>query len=461
MIDLVINHTSNQHRWFQESRNPASQKRDWYVWTDDLSSVPEYPVVFPPLQKSTWTWQDVARGWYLHHFHDFEPDLNTSNEELRAEIRNMVEYWIRLGVRGFRVDGAPFFGRKRKRDEAQVHESLHEIHAWAKEIHEQTVLLPEANLDADELVPYADKGDAQMLFNFLGSQYLFLAMATGEARHVERMLEILPEGGPGFAWLNFLRHQDELTLDRLTDDERNRILEAMSPDPDTHIYHRGSRRRLAPLLNGDRRRMELAFSLLFALPGSSLIVAGDEIGMGDNLSLPEREAARLPMQWDADAPNGGFSDADARGLVTPVLTEGRYGVDKVNVADQREDEGSFLNWVRRLIAIRKDLGRLITARPQVEIPSPSVAIFTYTSKENRVLVMAHNLADETVTLATEDDAPDRRACLASDSALLDDPCRLTLGPYGYAWWEQTRAHVFRNGSVSPGNSWHAPGHRAM
>lgn len=441
MIDLVINHTSNQHRWFQESRDPASTKRDWYIWTDDLDKVPDYPVIFPPNQKTTWTWQDLGRGWYLHHFHDFEPDLNTNHPDVRSEIRNMVEYWIRLGVRGFRVDGAPFFGRKRTRDDALVHDRLHEIHGWAKEIHEQTVLMPEANLDADELAPYAQNGDAQMLFNFLGSQYLFLAMATGEATYVERMLHMLPEGGAGFCWLNFLRHQDELTLDRLTDDERKRILDAMSPDPDTHIYHRGSRRRLAPLLDGDRRRMELAFALLFSLSGSPMIIAGDEIGMGDNLALPERDAARLPMQWDATAPNGGFSDAHAEALVTPVLEEGRYGVDNVNVADEREDEGSLLHWVRKLIATRKELSHRMTAAPKVHVPRPSVVVFSYPGEDGHVLMMAHNLADEAVTLEVQGPTSDRRACLLSGETCLDDPRGVALSAYGYAWWVEPREHA--------------------
>lgn len=449
MIDLVINHTSSQHRWFQESQDPSSPKRDWYIWTDDLSDVPEYPVIFPPRQKSTWTWEDIAEGWYLHHFYDFEPDLNTTHPDVRTEIRNMVEYWIRLGVAGFRVDGAPFFGQKRERDEEALHEVLHGIHAWAEEIHEDTVLLPEANLHAPELAPYTASGDAQMLFNFLGSQYMFLAMATQTAEPLARLLELMPSGGPSFQWLNFLRNHDELSLDKLTEDERQEILKTFSPDPDTHIYERGSRRRLAPMLGGDRRRMELAFSLLFAMPGTPMILTGDEIGMGENLDLPEREAARLPIQWTSEKPNGGFSDAAPENLITPVLTEGPFGVEQVNVDKERADEDGFLHWVRNLITIRKRANRSMTLSDvQMELPRSSICVLMYPGEGDHTVVIAHNLVDTPATVPVDGDLRDSVTLLRDKHSRFDAEGRLDLSAYGFVWWEQTGVPQFTTTDLS-------------
>ena len=438
VIDLVINHTSDEHRWFRAScEDPSSPQRDWYVWTDDLDAVPDYRPVFPPEQTTTWTRQEARGAWYLHHFHDFEPDLNTNHPDLRAETRNMVEYWIRLGVRGFRVDGAPFLGQKRHRDENTAHELLHQIHAWADDIEEETILIPEADLPAQQLAPYAGNGDAQMLFNFIGCAQIFLALATQRAEALVPALEAPPAGAPGFTWLNFLRNHDELTLERLTREEMEQVLDVLAPDPGMRIFGRGTRRRLAPMLDGDRRRIELAFSLLFALPGAPLILAGDEIGMGENLDLPDRDAARLPIQWSADEPNGGFSRADPDDLVTPVLTDGPFGIGRVNVADQRADEDSLLHWMRRLIALRKHANRwLTTANPQIQIPAPTVFALTYPGADGRALVTVHNLGAEPVCLSFDIGARHAVALLTGPSMLADDGTSLDLAPYGYAWWEQ-------------------------
>jgi len=344
-----------------------------------------------------------------------------------------------LGVRGFRVDGAPFFAQKRERDEEEVHDLLHDIHTWAKGLHEETVLLPEANLPADELVPYAESGDAQMLFDFLGNQHIFLALATERAEPLQRMLELRPPGHDSLRWITFLRNQDELTLEQLSDDEHQQVLDALSPDPDTHIYDRGTRRRLAPMLDGDRRRMELSFSLLFALPGAPLFIAGDELGMGENLNLPERDAARLPMQWTAAEPNGGFSDAPPTGLVAPVLTEGPFGIANVNVEDQRADAGSFASWVRALIGMRKEINRwMVGTEPEIQIPAPSVFVLTYSPEDDRpVLVIAHNIAGSVVTLNLDDDAGVESRFTSERTSL--ESTSLELGPYGYAWWKQDKA----------------------
>jgi maltose alpha-D-glucosyltransferase / alpha-amylase len=438
IIDLVVNHTSSEHRWFQSSRQgPSSPHWDWYVWTDDLSQVPEYPVIFPPEQTTTWTWDDAAQAWYLHHFHDFEPDLNTDCPAVREETRNMVEFWIRLGVRGFRFDGAPFLGQKKHPDDHAPHGCLHDIHTWADELNEETIIIPEADLPAQELAPYAGNGDAQMLFNFLGCEYLFLAMATGRAEPVQRAIQLLPAGAPTFEWLNFLRGHDELTLERLSEDERQQVYDAFAPERNMHIYNRGTRRRLAPMLDGDRRRLELAFSLMFALPGAPVVLAGDEIGMGENLDLPGRDAARLPMQWSADEPNGGFSDADPGDLVAPVLEDGPFDVQRINVESQRKESNSFLHWVRNLIAARKRANRCMTATaPQIQIPEPSVIALVYPGEGGLVLVTVHNVGSEPVALAFGSTVTNTHSLLTDGSTLSGADRTLEIAPYGYIWWEQ-------------------------
>jgi len=434
VIDLVINHTSIDHRWFDESRDPDSPRRSWYVWTDDLETAPEYPVVFPPIQKSTWTWDDRGRGYYLHHFHDFEPDLNTQNPDFQTEIQNMIEYWIRLGVRGFRVDGAAFFGQKRDRDPVASHALLENIHRWAHGIHEETALLPELNLAREQLEAYVNDGQAQALFNFLGSQYLFLALATGDAGYARQVIEMTPQGHDSLQWLTFLRNQDELTLEHLTEDQRQTVLDALSPDPDTHIYDRGSRRRLAALLDGDRRRMELAFSLIFALPGTPMFVAGDEIGMGDNLALDGRDAARLPMQWSANEPNGGFSEAGVDSLITPVLKDGPFGIRHVNVEDQREDDASFLNWVRAVIRLRKHANNwMLKTRPEIDLPSTSVLQLIYRRADvDGAVRIVHNLSPEDATV-DPGISGEHEPALSSEGVTWNDES-VTLGSFGYAWF---------------------------
>lgn len=432
MIDLVINHSSSDHRWFQESRQPGSARRAWYVWTDDVEDVPHYSPVFPPGQTATWTHDDVAQAWYLHHFHDYEPDLNTCCPDVQVEIRNMVEYWIRLGVRGFRVDGAYYFGQKLQVRPDDAFDVLRDIHEWADDIKEDTVLLPEVDVEGDELEDYADCGYVQMLFNFYLNKRLFLALATGTSEPLKQALETIPEGAPDFCWLNFLRNHDELTLAFLPAEQQQQIYEVFAPDPGMRIYERGIRRRLAPMLDGDRRRMQLAFGLLFALPGLPLIMAGDEIGIGENLDLPDRDAVRLPMQWTADGPNGGFSDGHPGDLVTPVLTDGPFGVERVNVEDERDDPDSFLNWMRRLIVFRKqDRAYINHALPRVLTPTPTTIAFVYAGEDGEAsLVMLFNLSDAEVALRCDADALE----LAERVDYQLDRSTLTLGPYACARW---------------------------
>lgn len=434
LIDLVINHTSIEHRWFQDSRRPGSRRRDWYVWVEDLDHVPAYEPVFPPNQISTWTRDEVTHAWYLHHFHSFEPDLNTACPEVQEEIRNMVEYWIRLGVRGFRVDGAYFLGQKLHKRPEEAFKVLHDIHHCAEEIKENTVLLPEVDLERDELAAYTECDDVQMLFNFHVNKRVIFALATGQVGPLRDAITSLPDGGIFLRWLNFLRHNDELTIAYLPQEQQKQIYAAFAPEPGMRIYERGIRRRLAPMLNGDRRRMQLAFGLMFAVPGIPLVMAGDEIGMGENLDLPERDAARLPMQWTPERPNGGFSDANPDALVTPVLTDGPFGIEHVNVQDQQRDDGSFLNWMRRLIAVRKAEGAFFQGGfPTVLTPSPTTIALIYPHAKNGTsLVALYNCAGDDTTLR----CTHGRQLIVERVEHDSERATVTLGPFGFAWWEQ-------------------------
>lgn len=437
VIELVINHTSNEHRRIQSSRErPDSPQRDWYVWADDRDDVPDYPSIFPPQQTTTRTWDDARGAFYLHHFHEFEPDLNTGHPDLREETRNMIEYWIRLGVRGFRVDGAPFLGQKR-RAEGHRPRALARDPCLGGRDRGRDDPDPGSRPAAEGARPLRWQRRRPMLFNVIGCELIFLALATERAEPIQRAIDLPPSGAPGFAWLNFLRHHDELSLERLSADEQRQVLDAFAPEPGMQIYDRGTRRRLAPLLGGDRRRIKLAFSLLFALPGTPLILAGDEIGMGENLDLPERDAARRPIQWSAGEPNGGFSDATPDDLITPVLRDGPFGFPQVNVADQRTDTGSLLHWIRALIAVRKRANAwIVVAGPQVHLPSSSIVVLTYPGSDGRSLVVAHNLAGTPARLAFDIGAHDVTPVFAVKSRIERDGTSLELPPYGSIWWEQ-------------------------
>ncbi len=399
IIDLVVNHTSNEHPWFKAAcSDPASPYRDWYVWSKDEPSDRFQGMVFPGVQSETWTWHEQAGAWYYHRFYEHQPDLNMGNPEVRAEVRKIMAFWLQLGVSGFRMDAAPFIIERTRPNEPtspmefDYLREFRELLSWRRG---DAVILAEANAEKEELVEYfGPTGDRlPMLFNFLLNQRLFLAMARGDATPIVSALEAAPTIPDSCQWATFLRNHDEIDLGRLSDKERADCFAAFGPEETMQLYGRGIRRRLAPMLANDRRRIELAYSLQFTLPGTPVLRYGEEIGMGDDLSLKERDAIRTPMQWSA-GPNAGFSTAPAEKLHHPVITGGDFGYETVNVEAQRRDPGSLLHWMEQALHTLRECPEFgIGTCTPVDTGDPAVLALHYEAPGG-VMLAVHNLSDK-------------------------------------------------------------------
>jgi maltose alpha-D-glucosyltransferase / alpha-amylase len=444
LIDLVVNHTSDQHRWFQEARrDPKSRYRDWYVWSKKKPKNAASGVVFPGIQKSTWDYDSVAKAYYFHRFYEFQPDLNTSNPEVQAEILKIMGFWLKLGVSGFRMDAVPFVIAQKGADIAKPREQYDMLRTFSQFLTWRVgdaIILGEANvLPGTDMQYFGGSGDRmQMMFNFDVNQHLFLALASGDARPLTKAMQATKRR-PGTAqWGQFLRNHDELDLGRLSDKERESVFVAFGPDPDMQLYKRGIRRRLAPMLQGDRRRLELAYSLMMTLPGTPVIRYGDEIGMGDNLKLPERNCARTPMQWSTE-PNAGFTKSDKP--CQPVISDGPYGFPNTNVAAQRRDPDSLLNWMERTIRMRKEVPEIGWGDFSfVSTGTPHVLAMRYHWRNNSVLCV-HNLSAEPrevrLKLAADNEAGCELVNLLSDEHSQPPrggAHRVLLEAYGYRWY---------------------------
>ncbi len=392
IVDLVVSHSSDRHPWFQSARrSPDSPYRDWYLWSKKRPRDWNRGMVFPGVQKSTWTRDPVAAQYYFHRFYEFQPDLNTSNPEVRQEIMRIMGFWLQQGVSGFRMDAVPFLIEAKGAgvEPHKDYDMLQEMRDFLQWRRRDAVLLAEANVPPGESMEYFGKrGDRlQMMLNFPVNQRLFYALATGDIRPLARALVATYARPPAAQWVNFLRSHDELDLGRLTDAQRQRVFDAFGPTREMQLYDRGIRRRLTPMLDNDRRKLELAFSLLFTLPGTPMLQYGDEIGMGDDLSLPERECARTPMQWTSDL-NGGFSTA--RKPVRPVISDPIYGYQRVNVEAQRREPDSLLNWVERKIRMRRECPEISWGDWRlIDVEARGVLAMRYTWQD-RALLCLHN-----------------------------------------------------------------------
>ncbi|MEI6949266.1 alpha-amylase family protein [Paraflavisolibacter sp. H34] len=440
IIDLVVNHTSDQHPWFQQARSDKnSPYRDWYVWSDKKPANADEGMVFPGVQKSTWTRDAKAGAYYFHRFYDFQPDLNTENPEVRAEIRRIMGYWLQLGVAGFRVDAVPFIlesnvsgGQK-----PQLRfEYLGEMRRFLQWRRGDAVLLGEANVLPEVTQKYfGDEGDGiQLMFNFFVNQHLFYALATADTGPLVKALEATRDLFPTCQWAQFLRNHDELDLGRLTDEQRQKVFERFGPEKNMQLYERGIRRRLSPML-GSRQQTELAYSLMFSLPGTPVIRYGDEIGMGDDLSLKERDAVRTPMHWSAD-PQAGFSKAAK--LVHPVIEKGPYAYSHVNVEDQRRDPNSLLNWMTALIRLRKECPEIGWGDWQIlDTGIPQVLAICYSWQGNSLLTL-HNFDVQPyeVLLPFKKIKEEKLVDLMTNAHSQADEKgfhRLSIEAYGYRW----------------------------
>lgn len=440
IMDLVVNHTSDQHPWFKMSRrDERSQYRSWYIWSKKRPPNWNEGMVFPGVQKGVWTRDELARAYYYHRFYKFQPDLNMDNPEVRREIRRIMGYWLELGVCGFRVDAVPFILESTSLDGRAPKlrfDYLAEMRRFLQWRSGDAVMLGEANVLPRETQKYfGDEGDGiHMMFNFFVNQHLFYALSCADVRPLEKALEATRDLPETAQWAQFLRNHDELDLGRLSDRQREIVFERFGPQPTMQLYHRGIRRRLAPML-GDRRNLELAYSLLFSLPGAPVIRYGDEIGMGDDLSLPEREAVRTPMQW-ANERNAGFSTA--KRLSHRVIEEGVYGYPQVNVEAQRRDPGSLLNWMVAMIRLRKENPEIAWGTWELmPTGSRNVLAMCYEWRGNR-LVTLHNFDKEPKAIKLRVSGAGRERLVdlrnGEESQSKSGTHRLALEEFGYRWY---------------------------
>ena len=438
ICDLVVNHTSDQHHWFKDARrDPDSPYRKYYVWSKKRPRDWNRGMVFPGVQKSTWTFDREAGEYFFHRFYDFQPDLDTHNPAVKEELTRIMGFWLQLGVSGFRMDAVPFLIQRKGANvkPQRDYELLHEMRDFLQWRLRDGILLAEANVPPRESMNYfGDKGDRlQMMLNFWVNQRIFYALATADTRPLRQALLDTYDRPDTAQWGIFLRAHDELDLGRLTDTQRERVFAAFAPRRNMRLYDRGIRRRLAPMLGNDRRRIELANSLLFTLPGTPIVRYGDEIGMGDDLSLPERYPVRTPMQWSS-LRHGGFTTA--KRPIRKVIDDDVCGYQKINVADQRRDPNSLLNWTERIIRTRKECPEIGWGDWRLLPHLPDHVLGIRYEWNGRATLALHNFSDQPTTLRIRDGGADTLTNLLSqEQSTADKSGRHTieLEPYGYRW----------------------------
>jgi maltose alpha-D-glucosyltransferase / alpha-amylase len=446
IIDLVVNHTSDQHPWFQEARkDPESPYRDWYIWSEKKPKDADEGMVFPGVQKTTWTFDKQAKAYYHHRFYEHQPDLNMDNDNVREEIRRVMGYWLELGVAGFRVDAVPFIlesGQSDKKKKIKF-EYLHEMKRFLQWRKGDAIMLGEANvLPEDNKKYFGEQGEGiHIMFNFFVNQHLFYALATADLGPLKDALEQTRIDIPGAQWAHFLRNHDELDIDRLSDEQKHKVFERFGPEENMQLYGRGIRRRLSPML-GNRQQTELAYSVMFSLPGTPVIRYGDEIGMGDDLSLEERNAVRTPMQWTAGE-NAGFSKS--KKLIHPIVSTGPYSYEHINVDMQRRNPQSLLNWMTSMIRLRQECVEIGWGEWQLlETNEPSILAMHY-HFEGSSLIILHNFdekAHEAILKLQKAEAMKLIDLMALEESIADEKGqhRICLDAYGYRW--------FRTGDLS-------------
>jgi len=443
IADLVMNHTSSDHPWFQEARSdPSSHKRDWYVWSDTDDRWPEARIIFVDTEPSNWTWDPIAGQYYWHRFFSHQPDLNYDNPEVQEAMLDVLRFWLDIGIDGFRLDAVPYLFER----DGTNGENLDETHAYLKRVraaveadYPDRVLLAEANQWPDDVVEYFGDGDeCQMAFHFPVMPRMFMGLRREDATPIVEILERTPRIPETCQWGLFLRNHDELTLEMVTDEERDYMYEEYAKDPRMKL-NLGIRRRLAPLLDNGRDEIELLTAILFSLPGSPVLYYGDEIGMGDNVYLGDRDGVRTPMQWTGDR-NAGFSRADWAQLYLPPLMDPVYGYQAVNVEAQLRIPTSLLRWIRRFIALRKEhpvfgLGTYEALRPE------NPRIFAHIRRyADDIVLCVHNLARsaQAVELDLSRFAglePEEMFGHSRFPAVGELPYLLTLAPRGFFWFQ--------------------------
>ena len=403
ITDLVLNHTSDQHPWFQAARQDKnSPYRDYYVWSDTDQKYADARIIFLDTEKSNWTWDETAEQYYWHRFYASQPDLNYNSPQLKQDIFNIAAFWLDLGIDGFRADAVPYLFE----EEGTNCENLPATHAFLKELrsfidknYPGRILMCEANQWPADVRPYFGNGDEfHMGFHFPVMPRIYMALRQGSRSKMVEILEQTPEIPENCQWCVFLRNHDELTLEMVTEEERQWMWQEYAPDPRMRL-NQGIRRRLAPLLDNDQRKLELINSILFTLPGSPFIYYGDEIGMGDNIALFDRNGVRTPMQWDS-TPNAGFSDAEPEKLYAPIINSVEFGPEKVNIESARANPSSLFNAMRHMIHIRKQHTAFSQGSFQwADVANDAIAAYWRTDDNERIIVI-QNLTDKEQIIQT-------------------------------------------------------------
>jgi maltose alpha-D-glucosyltransferase / alpha-amylase len=443
ITDLVVNHTSIEHPWFLDAKSSRdSRYRDYYVWQDDPKH-DEEKIMFEGIEDSIWEYTEETDSYYLHRFFKQQADLNVVNPEVRDEIRKIMGFWLKLGVNGFRIDAAHIITDPVEVDHidfGNLHELFNEMRSFIDKNYPNAILLGEANVDHDQLVKYFGGKDQEprmhMLFNFLSNKYTFLAIAKKDGTSLSKGLKLY-EDIEGAHWVNFIRHHDELNLELLDDHEREIVFNAFAPEEEMRIFGHGIRRRVAPMFRNIKDKIKLIYAISFSLPGSPLISYGEEICMGDDLSLQGRHSVRTVMQWSSEK-NAGFSTAPKEKLVKPVIDHGEYDFKYINVLDQQKNPDSFIHWISSLIKMRKQNPVIGHGKWSIiETNDNRVASIFYEQEEMSLITIFNLSGDEVRTKLQTDFLAKKVMALLNDHdfELIDGTISIKLPPYGFQWLE--------------------------
>lgn len=444
ITELILNHTSDQHPWFQKSRKAraGSRYKDYYVWSETADKFKEARIMFSDQESSNWTWDQEAKAYYWHRFYRHQPELNFDNPEVQLEMIKVADFWLKIGVDGFRLPSVPFLFEQEGtscENLPQTHDFLRKLRAHIDKEYKDRILIAEANLWPEDAASYFGNGqECHMNFNYPLMPRLFLALRTEDSYPIIDIMDQTPATPPNSQWALFLRNHDEIGLEMVTEEEKDYLFKAYANDPHTK-HNLGIRRRLAPLMNNDRRKIELLYTILFSLPGTPVIYYGDEIGMGDNVYLGDRFGIRTPMQWSMNL-NAGFSSANPQKLFLPVNSDPIYRYESVNVATQEENFSSLVWWVKNVLAMRKRLSVFGKGDLRfVESSNAKVLCFVRSHEKQRIIVVA-NLSQ--FSQATTLDFSEFKDCDITEAfsqnrfmSVSGGDYPITIGPYGYFWFQ--------------------------
>ena len=436
ILDLVVNHTSDQCEWFKEAEaDRNSPYRDYYVWSDTDEEYADARIIFIDSEDSNWTWSDKAQQYYWHRFYSSQPDLNYDNPAVREEMKNIMRYWLDMGIDGFRADAVPYLFER----EGTNCENLPETHAYLKEMRAMMdaeypgrILLAEANQWPKDLMPYLADGDEfHMAFQFPVMPRIYKSVALGSNAPMLEIMKEIPKIPEECQWCIFLRNHDELTLEMVTEEDRQFMWDFYAPEARMRL-NQGIRRRLAPLMGGDKRKVELLYAILFSLPGAPIIYYGDEIGMGDHIWLNDRDGVRTPMQW-TDGKNAGFSTAEEEALYHPVIDDGEFSYEQVNVEKAAQKTDSLLNRLRKLVAVRK-AHAVFSGQDYIIVQDEQAAVFAIERSDGtETMTCFHNLSESEQTVTIEGEYQYLHGSTGDLADKVMPQGTMTLQPFGYVW----------------------------